>query len=401
MSPSKSDGEKGRSSGGRAPKPRATVPPGRHGGPGEDETDLDLETRLVDGLRPDRPELQRLVVPDERFPALVKLAERHAVDGLLAAALTRAGTLGRLRAETADVLRRAALRRHREWIELQRVLQDALGLLAGAGVPVIVLKGAALAIGTYAEPELRPMNDIDLLVPPDAVDVAAGALRSGGFLVPDEARTEFWKDAYFHLPLRAPGDGFVLVELHWAIAQPDRHRPDTTELFGAAVPLAESTGAALMLGPEDMLTHLALHHSYHYFEPRLIWIHDLALLHLDPPPASHALARARRWQATVPFLLALAQVERVFPGLLRPEFRQLAARSARVRWLLRLFGSGRPMPLFGGWSRRRTQLLLGSLMLDSPLQMLRATAGWTRRSRRFGDRTGRRPEMSDPRRGAI
>ncbi len=352
---------------------------------------------LAAGLRPDRPDADRLVLPDEAFRDLLRVAERNAVDALLAAALSSPPAAERMSATVREDLRRVVLRRHREWLELQKALTSALELLERARVPVIVLKGGALALSVYPDPPLRPMNDIDLLVPPDAVETAVAALRSGGFLVPDEETASFWKRAYFHLPLRAPGDGYVLVELHWGIAQADRHHPVTDELFRASLPLPEAAGSARRLGPEDMLVHLSLHHAYHYFEPRLIWIYDLALLHADPPPAALAHARARSWRAAIPFLLSLAQVERVYPGLLRPDYRELPERSARVRWLLRTFGSGRPMPLFRGWASRGTQLLLGTLMLDSPRQVLRAVGSWLSRSRRFGDRAGRRPEMSTPR----
>ncbi len=45
--------------------------------------------------------------------------------------------------------------------ELERILA---ALAAGAEIPVIVLKGAALAQTVYPDPALRPMGDLDLLV---------------------------------------------------------------------------------------------------------------------------------------------------------------------------------------------------------------------------------------------
>ena len=48
---------------------------------------------------------------------------------------------------------------------LLRKLKDVLSSLADRGVEVIVLKGAALVTTLYPDLGLRPMRDIDLLIP--------------------------------------------------------------------------------------------------------------------------------------------------------------------------------------------------------------------------------------------
>jgi len=55
-----------------------------------------------------------------------------------------------------------------ETLSLSQVLQEALLALGGKGVPVIVLKGPAIAERYYPDPALRPYRDIDLLVPMEA-----------------------------------------------------------------------------------------------------------------------------------------------------------------------------------------------------------------------------------------
>jgi len=44
-------------------------------------------------------------------------------------------------------------------------LREVLAALAGAGLPVLLLKGAALAYTLYPEPHLRDRSDTDLLFP--------------------------------------------------------------------------------------------------------------------------------------------------------------------------------------------------------------------------------------------
>ena len=61
--------------------------------------------------------------------------------------------------------------------------------MAQAGVPFLVLKGAALAHLVYGDPRLRPMRDVDLLIRKAdagrALDVLTRCgFRPGGIAVP-------------------------------------------------------------------------------------------------------------------------------------------------------------------------------------------------------------------------
>src|ERR1019366_412296 len=54
------------------------------------------------------------------------------------------------------------------WVEnrlLSRGLAPALETIHGAGIPTLLLKGASLGRLHYADVGLRPMNDLDVLVP--------------------------------------------------------------------------------------------------------------------------------------------------------------------------------------------------------------------------------------------
>ena len=60
-------------------------------------------------------------------------------------------------------------------------LRDVLGVLAAAGIDALVLKGVALALTAYPAPELRPMVDVDLLVPGAQLGDALLALDTAGW----------------------------------------------------------------------------------------------------------------------------------------------------------------------------------------------------------------------------
>ena len=64
---------------------------------------------------------------------------------------------------------------------LQADLVEAISALQRAGIEPIVLKGGALARTVYADPGLRPMTDLDLLVPPQAMERAGTVLASIGY----------------------------------------------------------------------------------------------------------------------------------------------------------------------------------------------------------------------------
>ena len=61
--------------------------------------------------------------------------------------------------------------------ELERILR----MLEAAGIPVIVLKGAALAQTIYPDIALRPMTDLDLLVLQKDLDRAVTLIRESGY----------------------------------------------------------------------------------------------------------------------------------------------------------------------------------------------------------------------------
>ena len=345
--------------------------------------------RLVAGLHPSAPRSDGLagLGDDEQ---MVELADAHSALGLYARQLDRDGSADRLDEAARVLLRRTVMRRQRERFALDEAADRAVEALGEIAVEPVLLKGAALGREFYPQPHLRPMSDVDLLLPLGRLEEALAVLGRRGFRTPSAEDVGFWKAAYYNLPVEWLAETSVQLELHWSIAQPDRHRPEVTGLLERSCPLAGAPEPARRLGDVDLLLHQSLHHSYHLFQPKLIWVYDLALLHLDPPPLGEVLARARRWGMATALALSCSQVEKVFPGCLSPDYAEWARAHRRARWLLRVFGSADPVSLFSGWERRRRQLLLTFLMLDGPLQAFGSLAAWGRRSLRFGDREGHR-----------
>ena len=323
---------------------------------------------------------------------LVRAAREHRVAALLARALEARGTLSGLDETARTALRRALLDQQQERAQLDALGVAAAAALGAAGITFVALKGAALGAVLYATPALRPMTDVDLLVAPADKERSLVTLAAAGFRRPPAELEAFWADAFYNLPLDAPPGQAGKLELHWSIAQEGRHAPDVEGILARARVVESAAGRLPIPAPVDLLLHQSLHLSYHYFEPKLVWLHDLALIHRDPPDAAETLARAEAWGMRLPLALAAAQVERVFPGTVSPPFRALVAASPRARLLLAWAGAAEddPLALLERWDDRRRQLLYAFATLDRPSQMARALASWARRALRHGDAAGRR-----------
>ncbi|MDH7569197.1 MAG: nucleotidyltransferase family protein, partial [Armatimonadota bacterium] len=204
---------------------------------------------------------------------VVRAAEVHGVAPLLYAHLQRNRLLAVLpeapRARLEGLAGAAALRA----LKLRRELKSILRAAGPAGLRPVVLKGAALAEPVYGDWSVRPMADLDLLVGHEEVHTAEEVLRHLGYrpdLPEDEpARAQevrcFWERYHFHLPYVHPSKG-TLVELHWNLlpsAWEGLFRWEGAPVRARAVEVVLAECPALVLPPEDLLIHLALHHFSH------------------------------------------------------------------------------------------------------------------------------------------
>jgi len=165
------------------------------------------------------------------------------------------------------------------FIELGRVL-DALG---EAGVPVILLKGAALARAVYDDPGLRPMGDLDLLVPHALAGRAQTAVAALGYAadrpeIRPGARLAFESQVMLRR-LRRPE---TAIEIHWGLLDAPYYeaRLPMAWFWETARPIAlDARRTALTLGPEAQLLHLCAHLVLHHDQdqaPALRWRLDIA-----------------------------------------------------------------------------------------------------------------------------
>jgi hypothetical protein len=264
----------------------------------------------------------------------------------------------------------AASRRRTEmaWQALAVHLQRALAAIEAAGVRALVLKGAALALSHYPDPALRPMGDLDVLVPPSGWRTAARALEALDWTMEDTAE----HGAAFAGPAGAR------LELHGALTTCPGLFPTTFDgLYARSAPLGGLGGRRL--GDEDALVHLALHAAFqHGFRARLGQYLDFERLLgcIDGPRLLEraAAARARRPLAAslalVKTLLEVsppAEVEaRLGPDVPAPVSRWITASAGKPWTLLDGMGLARARWTLVDGAGCRARLLAGTLWPGRP-----------------------------------
>lgn len=156
------------------------------------------------------------------------------------------------------------VKRHQNQAKVRhQLLLQILQLLQEARLDVLVLKGAALSYTLYPDPALRPMRDIDLLLPGEAADRAHALLKEAGFA---QAAAVIPPD-HFHLPplYRDVGETKICVEIHRGLypnCPPWYPEVDFQRLFQGGRTFAIGPCEVRTLADEEML-HYLYQHGFH------------------------------------------------------------------------------------------------------------------------------------------
>ena len=235
---------------------------------------------LALGTRP-----AHLADPRIRWERLSASARDHRVGPLVHRSLRMLAAAGplppsaRCAAEDCEALYAQNLARNTEMFdELSRVL---LALRQGS-IPTILLKGGVMAPTLFGDIALRPMYDLDLLVPMDARDRALAILSTLGYAIdpgaPSDLRAQARRSGllppgagpldaaqtaavyarhHFHYCLRRAQQSFP-VEIHWHITTAGVGL-DIQDFWAAAQPVTIRGIEALAFRPEHLLLHLCVH----------------------------------------------------------------------------------------------------------------------------------------------
>lgn len=166
----------------------------------------------------------------------------------------------------------------RVWIETNQILHrtaPVLQALHNAGVDLLLLKGAPIAVAYYRNPSLRAMSDIDVCIRRSQLEAADRVLGALG-----------WKPC---APLRSMArhrhgleyrhEELGSIDLHWHVLKEVPDAAVDERFWAASYPLDFLGVPVRQLHPRDALLHTLLHGLYANHEPPIRWITDsLAIL---------------------------------------------------------------------------------------------------------------------------
>jgi hypothetical protein len=217
--------------------------------------------------------------------------------------------------------------------------------LTEAGLEPLVFKGPAVA-ARYPEPGLRPMGDVDLLLPVADHQRALEVLRRARWQVVRAGGRGHYDTQLVHSQVPT-----LSLELHYGLESSSERVTalDPAALWERRVPLDCAGSPAFGLSQADELVVLAAHAGkpFHGFT-RLVWIADLAMIVSDAAArgspmdwdAVRATAEEARCLTVVGAALELARRAGVNAP---PDFFPLPARGWRGRTLRRLLALTWPM----------------------------------------------------------
>jgi len=162
---------------------------------------------------------------------------------------------------------------------LRSALVEVLTVLSGAGIPVVLLKGASLTVDVWTDIGLRPWSDLDLLVDRRHASAAVGALASLGFR-PGRIETTSGATMAHENELLLEGPAGALVDLHWSLFDSPFYQAHTSAsaIWHHTRGVQVQGASALVLIPEVQLLHLCGHLVLHHNGDELLWLSDVAEL---------------------------------------------------------------------------------------------------------------------------
>ena len=182
--------------------------------------------------------------------------------------------------DLADQVRKVA---RFTWLRSQMMVSStlpALRALGECGVPAMLVKGAAVVHHAGMAVTVRPMDDLDIAVPPDRLLDATHALVGAGFHGELVTLTGNHPEAIvssLHAMPFYDARG-VCVDLHWHLLHERLHPGADEDFWSNAEPATLRDVPCLVSSREDTLLHVIVHGATWDRRASLQWATDAALL---------------------------------------------------------------------------------------------------------------------------
>lgn len=173
-------------------------------------------------------------------------------------------------------------------VKIERQLGSLLKALSSAGIPVLLLKGAALLRTLYKETPCRPFCDLDLLIHREDYERVKELLKTQGYSEPHEMPFPFpsrWhrqtlgprinRNAVSLIP---PSESGIPVDLHFEVFEEAPWLGLTNGWIWKDAEIANAAGSrAFLPSPTNQLLHLLLHlvKNRAYKTDNFVWFLDI------------------------------------------------------------------------------------------------------------------------------
>lgn len=203
------------------------------------------------------------------------------------------------------------------WYENQLRLQclaETCHQFQEAGIATLVFKGAAVSLQDYQNCGVRPMQDIDILIPLEQVAKAETLLSEQGWKCHEKwvglERLVRSKHAINFKDCRGQG-----IDLHWHLLHNCLQDDADIDFWKFAVPLENDRLSTLTLCPTDRLLCACIHGLYWDVTPSFRWIADAVTIlqnNVTTIDWQRLLVTAQRHHLVIPLREALRYLHETF-----------------------------------------------------------------------------------------
>lgn len=242
--------------------------------------ELSPELRLLlicaQGFTEPDDKLDTIITPQIDWDLFIGLAIHHRVYPLIYKSLSRLNN-NVVPSHVINTLQQAYRKNTLIAVNMAGEMVRVLNCFIEKGVKSLILKGSPLALKLYGDINLRPSKDIDILVDPKDLEIAAGILEEQGYsnITFDWTMTPRQEKSYlekFHHLVFYNTERNVYLELHWklhgfglrALCLANIEQTDV-EMAGCIVPVMQD---------EMWLMYLIIHGCWHRWF-RLRWLCDI------------------------------------------------------------------------------------------------------------------------------
>lgn len=217
---------------------------------------------------------QHELMTDTNWDLFLELARHHRVYPYIYNQLKRMNSTA-IPSYVVEAVRRAYQQNTFQMLHLSGEMEQVCQLLADNEIPVMLLKGPALAIDLYGDLSKRTCSDLDVLISLDQLEKTHDLLIQLDYVKDEYFSTVLndWQWRHHHVTYFHPHKK-VKLEIHWRLNPGPSYEPTFKELWDRRRVSTLASHPVYMLGYDDLFLFLASHGARHGWS-RLRWLVDI------------------------------------------------------------------------------------------------------------------------------